>query len=114
NPEPIAGGGKGAQTTTRDLQAMVRDYLAAMDGKKEKLLPGVSIAFGGYEWRCRSSERLSPTLDRGTAKSLAECEEQTRRHGRRWDDAQQSPWYWCRDGDAFVQGWYNDLEAWQA
>jgi spore germination protein YaaH len=114
NPEPLGGGGKGANTTTRDLRTMVADYLQAMGGQKEKLLPGISLDFGGYEWRCRTEERLSPILGRGIRKSLAECEEQARRHGRRWDAAQQSPWYAYRDGDAFVQGWYNDQQAWQA
>src|SRR5205823_1767555 len=113
NPEPLGGGGKGPQTTTRDLQTMTRDYLTAMGGRKEKLLPGVSLSFGGYEWRCRTAERLSPTLGRGVPKSLAECEEQARRHTKRWDEAQQSPWYVYAEGDGFVQGWYNDLPAWQ-
>jgi spore germination protein YaaH len=114
NPEPLAGGGKAATTTTRDLQTMVRDYLAAMGGRKEKLLPGVSLDFAGYEWRCRTEERLSPILGRGVSKSLAECEEKARLHGQRWDTEQQSPWYCYRDGDAFVQGWYNDTRAWTA
>jgi spore germination protein YaaH len=114
NPEPLAGGGKSARTTTRDLQTMVRDYLAAMGGKKEKLLPGISLTFGGYEWRCRTDARLSPTIGKGVEKSLAECEEQARRHGKRWDKAQQSPWYSYQESDAFVQGWYNDPQAWKA
>lgn len=114
NPEPVDSGGKGAGTTTRDLQTMVRDYLAALGDASEKLLPGVSLEFGGYEWRCRTGQRLSPILGKGVRKTLAECEESARLHGRRWDEAQQSPWYSYRDGDTFVQGWYSDLQAWQA
>jgi spore germination protein YaaH len=114
NPEPLAGGGKGPRTTTRDLQTMLRDYLAAMGGRKEQLLPGVSLSFGGYEWRCRTAERLSPTIGRGVAKTFEECEAQARQHGKRWDSAQQSPWYAYPDGDAFIQGWYNDRGAWKA
>lgn len=114
NPEPLGGGGKGAQTTTRDLRTMVRDYLAAMGGRKKKLLPGVSVSFGGYEWQCRTDRRLAPIAGRGVPKSLQECEASARQHGSRWDDAQASPWY-CYPGDQglFVQGWYNDLKAWR-
>lgn len=114
NPEPLGGGGRAAHTTTRDIKTMVRDYLDAMGGKKEKLLVGVSVNFGGYEWRCRTDQRLSPIVGRGILKSLAECEQKARKHGQRWDDEQQSPWYCYKEGDAFVQGWYNDLKAWQA
>ena len=53
---------------------MVRDYLDAMGGHKEKLLVGVSLKFGGYEWLCRTDQRLAPILDRGTWRSLEECE----------------------------------------
>jgi len=114
NPEPLRGGGRAAWTTTRDIETMVRDYLDAMGGHKEKLLLGVSLKFGGYEWRCRTDQRLSSTLDKGIWRSLAECEVKAREHGARWDDAQQSPWYCYRDGDAFVQGWFNDARAWKA
>lgn len=113
NPEPLEGGGKAAWTTNRDLKTMMSDYQQAI-GNKHKLLAGVSLKFGGYEWRCRSDQRLAPILAKGAAKSLAECEAQARLHGRRWDQAQQSPWYCYAEGDAFVQGWYNDPAAWQA
>ena len=66
NPEPLAGGGSASWTTTRDLQTMVRDYLEAMGGRKEKLLVGVSVDVGGTEWRCRSDQPLSPTLGPGS------------------------------------------------
>ncbi len=114
NPEPLGGGGKAAWTTTRDLQTTVRDYLSAMGGHKEKLLAGVSLQFGGYEWRCRTDQRLAPILAKGVWCSLAECEDKARAHGRRWDDLQHSPWYCHPDGDGFVQGWYNDAAAWKA
>jgi glycosyl hydrolase family 18 (putative chitinase) len=114
NPEPLGGGGKAPQTTTRDLKTMVRDYLKVMGGHNDKLLLGVSLQFGGYEWRCRRDAPLSPILGPGVRKSLAECEASVRRYGRRWDKTQQSAWYCYRDGDAFVQGWYSDLPAWKA
>lgn len=114
NPEPLGGGGKAPSTTTRDLKTMVGDYLRAMGDRREKLLPGCSVSFGGFEWRCRTGERLSPAMDSGAVRSLAECEEQAARHGRRWDEAQASPWYCYPDGGAFVQGWYNDVPAWKA
>jgi hypothetical protein len=76
NPEPLGGGGKAGTTTTRDIKTMVHDYLEAMGGQKRKLLPGVSVDFGGYEWRCRTDLRLSPILAKGVPKTLAECEEQ--------------------------------------
>src|SRR5438552_12790860 len=98
NPEPLAGGGKAPTTTTRDIQTMVRDYLEAMGGKKEKLLVGVSVDFGGYEWRCRTNARLSPTVGPGAAKSLTECEATARQYGRRWDDLQRSAWYVHQEG----------------
>src|SRR5207253_4214828 len=114
NSEPLAGGGSAPWTTTRDLQTMVRDYLQAMGGRKENLLPGISLDFGGYEWRCRTDRPLSPTLAPGARKTLAECRDQARKHGERWDAAQQSPWYCYPDGNAFIQGWYNDERAWNA
>lgn len=114
NPEPLGGGGKAPWTTTRDLQTTVRDYLEAMGGARAKLLAGLSLKFGGYEWRCRTQERLSPTVGKGVWKSLAECEAQAKAHGRQWDDQQKSPWYCYEDGDSFVQGWFNDAKAWQA
>lgn len=114
NPEPVGGGGRAAHTTTRDLRTMVRDYLAAMGGRPEKLLPGVSLAFGGYEWRARTDRPLAPTIARGVPLSLRAAEARAQAHGRRWDEEQRSPWYVYRDGDVFVQGWYNDLAAWKA
>jgi chitinase len=114
NPEPLGGGGRAAWTTTRDIQTMVRDYAQAIGGHKEKLLAGVSLKFGGYEWRCRTGTPLSPILDNGVWRSLPECEARAREHGARWDDAQQSPWYCYPDNNAFVQGWFNDVRAWRA
>jgi spore germination protein YaaH/predicted DNA-binding transcriptional regulator AlpA len=114
NPEPLGGGGRAAWTTTRDIETMVRNYLDAMGGHKEKLLVGVSLKSGGYEWRCRTDQRLAPILDKGTWRSLEECEDKAREHGARWDERQKSSWYCYPDGDAFVQGWFNDARAWQA
>jgi hypothetical protein len=104
NPEPLVGGGRAPWTTTRDLETMVRDYLDAMGGRKKKLLPGVSVDFGGYEWRCRTDRPLSPTLAHGVRKTLADCREQAKIHGERWNAAQQSPWYCYPEGNAFIQG----------
>lgn len=114
NPEPLGSGGRAPQTTTRDLRTMVRDYLSAMGGRKEKLLPGVSVAFGGYEWRCRTDGPLAPIAGKGVPRSLQECEESARQHGRRWDDAQASAWYcYPAEPGVFVQGWFSDLKAWR-
>jgi hypothetical protein len=63
-----------------------------MGGHQEKLLVGVSLKLGGYEWRCRTDHSLSPTLDKGTWRSLPECEAKAKGLGARWDDAQKSPW----------------------
>jgi spore germination protein YaaH len=111
--EPLAGGGKAAHTTTRDMQTMVEDYLAALGGQRRKLLVGVSLDFGGHEWRCRTDQPLSPTLDRGARRSIAECEAAARTHGRRWHEQQAAPWYVFPEGPGFIQGWYLDLPAWQ-
>ena len=46
--------------------------------------------FGGFEWRSRTGIRLSPILANGVSKTLAECKEQARLHGKRWDETQQS------------------------
>src|SRR5207302_3566185 len=100
NPEPLAGGGKASTTTTRDVETMVRDYIDAMGGAKDRLLVGVSLDFGGYEWRCRTDTRLSPILGPGTRRPLADCEAAARQYGRRWDPLQRSPWYVHKDGDA--------------
>jgi spore germination protein YaaH len=93
---------------------MVRDYLEAMGGHKEKLLVGVSLKSGGYEWRCRTAQRLSPSLDEGVWRSLAVCEAKAREYGARWDDSQKSRWYCYAERDTFVQGWFNDAQAWRA
>ena len=93
---------------------MVRDYLEAMGGHKEKLLVGVSLKLGGYEWRCRTDQPLAPIVNKGTWRPLEECEAKSREHGARWDEQQKSSWYCYPDGGAFVQGWFNDAHAWQA
>lgn len=112
---PLAGGGKAPTTTTRDYQTMLDDYIAAIGpANRHKLLPGFSLTTGGYEFRTRTIQPLSPTLGKGTPKTLQECEQATARHGRRWHDLQACPWYVYPDGDAFIQGWYSDLEALQA
>jgi spore germination protein YaaH len=35
-------------------------------------------------------------------------------YGRRWDARQHSAWYVYRDGEQYVQGWYDDEHSWAA
>ena len=113
NPEPLEGGGSTPQTVTRDIVTLMRDYLVAVP--RAKLLLGINaFPFAGYEFRCRTEQRLSPTLGPGRRRPFAEMEAQARLHGARWDEAQQSAWYAFREGDAWVQGWYDTARSWRA
>lgn len=113
NPEPISGGGKAPHTTTRDIATTIAHYSKAMGGRNEKLYLGISLAFGGYEWRCQSDLPLSPVLDRGVWRSLEECERAGKPTGSAGTRRSSCPGTY-RDGDVFVQGWYNDPVTWQA
>ena len=51
---------------------MVGDYLAAMGGRKDRLLVRVSPGFGGDERRCRTDGRLSASRPSPGAPGLRE------------------------------------------
>ncbi len=114
NAEPIAGGGKVATTTTRDLATLVADYKQAMGGSSEKLLLGISLSFGGHEWTTRTDQPLSPTIGKPTPLTLDQAHAAAKQYGRQWDEKQQSPWYRYSAAGQFHQGWYNDPESWRA
>lgn len=115
NSEPLAGGRPTERTVARDLVTLMGDYYEATGGQKDKLLLGVwSFPWNGFEFRCRTAERLSPILERGTSQPFEFMEAQAQQYGKRWDWQQQSAWYVYQNGDDFVQGWYDDAASWSA
>ncbi|MEK7406142.1 MAG: glycosyl hydrolase family 18 protein [Acidobacteriota bacterium] len=115
SPEPLAGSQPTQRTVARDIVTLMADYYEAVAGRRDKLLLGVSaFPWPGYEFRCRTPERLSPILERGVSRPLDYLEAQARKYGKRRDWKQQAAWYVYQDGDQFVQGWYDDEQSWAA
>lgn len=114
NPEPLAGGGSTPATAQRDIVTLMGDYIEAV-GRKEKLLLGISsLHSGGYEFRSRTDRPLSPILRPGVRQPYEYLEAQARKYGKRRDEKQQSAWYVYPEDDHFVQGWYDDDDAWKS
>lgn len=104
-------------THGRDYTTVIQDYLSATGGRKDKILLGISLDRGGTEWRCRSEQPLSPIyplIDKPRRITAEQARANAARHGRRFAPQQQEPWYCYREGDRFVQGWYEDEESFAA
>jgi spore germination protein YaaH len=114
--QPLAGGRGADGVVARDVGTLMSDYYAAAPQERAKLLLGVnSFPWPGYEFlRCRSQERLSTTIERGQTRPYDYLEAQAARYGRRWDFKQQAAWYVYRQGEEFIQGWYDDDHSWAA
>ncbi|MCZ7648938.1 MAG: glycoside hydrolase family 18 protein [Planctomycetota bacterium] len=91
--QPVRGGGKvGAHA--RDYDTVIKDYLEATGGAKEKLVLGLGLHRGGNEWTVSSDKPLAgiyPLLAKPRKLTAAEAAEQAKRHGRRFDPEQQAP-----------------------
>ena len=114
--QPVEGGGK-VTGHARDYATLIQDYIDATGGRKEKLLLGISNNRGGTEWTCRSDQPLAniyPLIAKPRALSAEEAREGAARHGRKFHPKQKVPWYSYREGDHFVQGWYEDDESYGA
>ncbi len=104
-------------THCRDYTTTIRDYLAATGGRNDKILLGISVVLGGTEWRCRSDQPLSPIyplIEKPRRITAEQARANAATHGRRFEPRQQEPWYCYREGDHFVQGWYEDEESFAA
>lgn len=111
--QPVSGGGKVAGHP-RDCSTCLQDYLEATGGRKEKLVLGVSIDPGGYEWPAKSDQPLAHILGKARPVSPEQARANARKYGRRFDSQQKAPWYCHQQGEGWVQGWYEDDEAFAA
>ena len=108
--QPVGGGGK-VGDHARDYETLIKDYLAATGGRKDKLILGIGNERTGTEWDCRTDQPLSPILGKPRTLTAAEARANAEKHGRKFDPKQQAPWYCYAKGDAFVQGWYEDEQS---
>jgi hypothetical protein len=113
--EPVAGGGE-VSGHARDLETLVADYAEATQGRKDKLLLGIATSRGGIEWDCRGVGPLSPIIGEPRPLSPEEARANAVKYGRMFDPVQQYSWYRYRrkNGEGWVQGWYEDDESLQA
>ena len=87
SPEPLAGSKPTAQTVARD----VTNYYSALGDGKSKLLLGInSFPWSGYEFRCRTAERLSSTLGAGKIQPFDYMESQAALW--RWPGSASGSW----------------------
>jgi len=108
--QPVRGGGK-VTGHARDYATCIEDYLRATGGRHDKLLLGVANDRGGTEWTCRSDQALSPIIGKPRKVSTQEARANAEKHGRLFHPEQKIPWYRYREGDHWVQGWYEDEES---
>jgi spore germination protein YaaH len=108
--QPVGGGGK-VNGHARDYATCIRDYLEATGGRADKLLLGVANDLGGTEWTCQNDKPLSPIIGRPRKLTLEQARANAEKHGRRFNPEQKAPWYCYKEGDRWVQGWYEDEES---
>ncbi|HYE99379.1 MAG TPA: hypothetical protein VEJ18_10730, partial [Planctomycetota bacterium] len=89
-------------------------YLEATGGRKDKIIFGLSNDYGGTEWTCRGDGPRAPIVGKPRRLGAAEARAKAEKHGRLFDDRQKAPWYRYRDGEHWVQGWYEDEESLKA
>jgi spore germination protein YaaH len=111
--QPLGGGGK-VGPHARDYRTLVQDYLAATGGRKEKLVMGLGLDRGGFEWDCKTDQPLSWINGKARPLAAADARANAEKHGRKFDANQKAPWYCYAKGDGFVQGWYEDDESFAA
>ncbi|MGO8689889.1 MAG: glycosyl hydrolase family 18 protein [Thermoguttaceae bacterium] len=111
--QPVGGGGK-VTDHPRDYSTCIKDYLEATGGRKDKLVLGIGVDQGGFEWLTRWHEPLAPIVGEPRQLSAKQARANAEKYGRRFDSQQKEPWYrYQRDG-GWVQGWYEDDEAFAA
>ena len=111
--QPVSGGGKAAGHP-RDSTTCLKDYLEATGGRKEKLVLGVNIDQGGYEWPTKTDQPLAHILAKARPVTPEQARANAQKYGRRFELQQKEPWYCYRRGEGWVQGWYEDDEAFAA
>jgi hypothetical protein len=115
SPEPLAGGRGADRVVARDVTTLMNEYYTQLGDARGKLLLGINaFPWQGYEFRCRSADRLANTMERGQTRPYDYLEAQAALYGKRWDSKQQAAWYVYQQGEEFVQGWYDDDHSWAA
>jgi spore germination protein YaaH len=97
----------------------VVDRLLRLGLDPASLVMGVPLY--GYRWPTEGPEPGSPTRGPGVAlpldappdvlPELVRAADEARRHGVRRDRESGSPYYVHRDGEGWVQGWFEDLKS---
>jgi spore germination protein YaaH len=111
--QPVSGGGK-VTGHPRDYTTCIADYLEATGGRKEKLLLGIAIDQGGTEWLTKSDKPLGHVIAKPRPVSAKQALANAEKFGRRFDPQQKEPWYCYQRGEGWVQGWYEDDQAFAA
>ncbi|GMV80226.1 MAG: hypothetical protein AMXMBFR7_14100 [Planctomycetota bacterium] len=111
--QAVRGGGKVGEHP-RDYATLMEDYLKATGGAKEKLMLGIDLGRGGTEWTAAGPGRGASIVGKPRALSAAEARANAEKHGRKFDPEQQAPYYEYRDGEHWIQGWYEDEESFAA
>jgi spore germination protein YaaH len=69
---------------------------------------------GGFEWLTKSDQPLVPIVAKPRQLSAQQARANAEQYGRRFDPQQKEPWYRYQRGGGWVQGWYEDDEAFAA
>ena len=102
---PLGGPGR----TVSSLLEDDRDYSQVTRDHPEKLILGVP--YYGCKWKTRSAEPGTSVQEFINYPRLRDALPQAARWGARWDARSQTAWYRYRDGENWVQVWYDDVES---
>ena len=102
---PLGGPGR----TVSSLLEDDRDYSQVTRDHPEKLILGVP--YYGCKWKTRSAEPGTGVQEFINYPRLRDALPQADRWGARWDARSQTAWYRYRDGEDWVQVWYDDVES---
>ena len=102
---PLGGPGR----TVSSLLEDERDYSQVALYHPEKLILGVP--YYGCKWKTRSAEPGTSVQEFVNYPRLRDALPQAARWGARWDARSQTAWYRYRDGEDWVQVWYDDVES---
>lgn len=102
---PLGGPGR----TVASLLEDDRDYGQVTRDHPEKLILGVP--YYGCKWKTRSGEPNTSVQEFINYPRLRDAIPQAARWGARWDARSQTAWYRYRDGEEWIQVWYDDVES---
>ena len=69
------------------------------------------MPYYGCKWKTRSGEPNTSVQEFINYPRLRDAIPQAARWGARWDDRSQTAWYRYRDGEEWIQVWYDDVES---